>query len=377
MKNSFSKKSLALHKKRRGTIEIALKTPISQREDLNLVYTPGVGGVAEAIAHDPKTAYDYTGKWNSVAIVSDGSAVLGFGNLGPLPALPVMEGKSAIYKRFADIDAYPIVLATQNVEEIIAAVKAIAPTFGAIQLEDISAPRCFEIERRLQEELDIPVLHDDQHGTAIAVLAALINALRVVKKNKNVRIVINGAGAAGISITRLLSMYGFRNLTLLDSKGVISSARRDLTLPKKEILPLLNPVGEILSDAIRKADVCIGVSAPGVLTEDMVRSMNGNAIVFAMANPIPEIDPRLALRAGARIVATGRSDFPNQINNSLTYPGVFRGLLDHRIKKISPAMKIKVAETLASLVKRPTATNILPTMFDKRIVPTIARTLKP
>lgn len=377
MKNPFAKKSLALHKKYRGKIEIAVKMPVKNRADLNLIYTPGVGAVAEDIYKKPERVFEYTNKGNTVAIVSDGSAILGIGNKGPLAALPVMEGKAAIFKEFANIDAVSLVLSTQHMDEIVAAVKAVAPSFAAIQLEDISAPRCFDIERRLQEELDIPVMHDDQHGTAIVVLAALTNALRVVRKKKeDIRIVICGAGAAGIAICKLLALYGFKNITMLDNSGVIRKDRKDLDKSKLDVLSLLTPHGTTLAEEMRGTDVFIGVSAPGIVSSDMVRSMNKDAIVFAMANPIPEIMPDVAKKAGARIVATGRSDFPNQINNALAYPGMFRGLLDYRIKKLLPEHKIRTVRALAGLVKKPNEEYIVPGIFDKRIVPAIKKAMR-
>lgn len=377
MPHRIIKKSLALHKKHRGKTEICIKMPMKTRKHLSLIYTPGVGGVSQEIARDKSLTHTYTSKGNTIAIISDGSAVLGFGNIGPEAAIPVMEGKSVLFKKFANIDAFPIVLGTQDADEIIRIVKGISPTFSAINLEDISAPRCFEIEERLINELDIPVMHDDQHGTAIIVLAALINALKVVKKKKeSVRVVINGAGAAGIAVTKILSLYGFSSIALVDSRGVISRARNDLNQSKKDILPLVKPEGVTLQDAIKGADVFIGVSAPNIVTKEMVRSMNKDAIVFAMANPVPEIMPQDAKEAGARVVASGRSDFPNQINNALVFPGVFRGLLDYRIKKLTPEMKIRAAKAIASLIKKPTAGKIIPDIFDKRIVPAIRNAMK-
>lgn len=375
--NPFAKKSLALHKKHRGKIEVAVKTPVKTRADLNLVYTPGVSAVSVAIHQHPETASAYTNKGNTVAIVSDGSAILGIGNKGPLAALPVMEGKAVIFKEFAGIDAVPLVLSTQNPDEIVATVKAVAPSFAAIQLEDISAPRCFEIETRLQKELDIPVMHDDQHGTAIVVCAALINALKVVKKTReHVRAVISGTGAAGTAIARLIHAYGFKTITMADSTGVLSKNRRDLNPYKRALLGILQPQGATLEEAMRGADVFIGVSAPDIVSERMIRSMNTDAIVFAMANPSPEIMPDIAARAGARIVATGRSDFPNQINNALAYPGIFRGILDCRIPKLLLEHKIRAAEALAGLVKNPREDFIVPGIFDKRIVPTIKKAMR-
>lgn len=377
MSNPFIKKSLQLHKKYQGVIEIKLKTPLKKRGDLNIVYTPGVGGVSQAIAQNNTLAYSHTFKGNTIAIISDGSAVLGLGNLGPHAAIPVMEGKAAIFKEFAGVDAIPIVLKTKNPEEIIFVVQAIAPTFGAIQLEDIAAPNCFYIEEELEKTIPIPVMHDDQHGTAVVVLAALINAIGLVKKTKEKsRVVVSGAGAAGIAVTKILLAYGFQFITLVDSKGVVSSLRSDLHESKKSIAHLLTPIGKTLTDAIKESDVFIGLSTPGIVTTAMVRSMKKDAIVFAMANPIPEIMPRLAKEGGARVVATGRSDFPNQINNALVFPGIFRGLLDYRIKKLTLEMKLRAAQALASLVKHPTEEKIIPDLFDKRVVLAVKKAMR-
>ena len=375
--NPFINKALELHKKHRGKIALGIKTPIQTREDLNVVYTPGVGGVSRAIEANPDLAYELTAKGNSVAVISDGTAVLGFGDIGPLAALPVMEGKCVILKTVADIDAFPIVLGTKNPDDIITIIKALEPTYGAIQLEDIAAPQCFEIEERLERELSIPVMHDDQHGTAIVVLAALINALKVVRKNeKDVRVVTSGAGAAGIAITKLLYLYGFRHLTLLDSKGVISESRTDLHISKKSMLPFLDPKGSTLTESLKDSDIFIGVSAASIVHESMIRSMNADAIIFAMANPVPEVMPDTAKRGGARVIATGRSDFPNQINNALAFPGVFRGLLDYRIQKLTPEMKLRAAKALASLIENPDEENIIPDFFDMRVVPAVKNAMK-
>lgn len=372
----LSKRSIAEHRKHKGKFAVVSKMPVKNKTQLALAYTPGVGAVSSAIAKDPKLASVLTSKQNMVAVVSDGSAVLGLGNIGPLAAMPVMEGKAVLFKEFANIDAVPIVLNTQDEEEIIAAVKAIAPTFGGINLEDISAPRCFRIEQRLTEELDIPVFHDDQHGTAIVVLAAMINSLKVVGKGASkVKVIINGAGAAGTAVSKLMLAYGFKNIIILDTKGAIYHGRKDLNPEKMELAELTNPNLEKgdLSEVIHSADVFIGLSKPGVLKPDMIRSMASAAIVFALANPIPEIMPDLAIEAGAAVVATGRSDFDNQINNVLVFPGFFRGLLDKKITKVTQTMKLKAAQNLAGLVKKPTKKFIIPAVFDKRVVKEISR----
>jgi len=372
-------KSIALHKKYCGKLKTASKIPLQSIKDLSLLYTPGVGAVSSLIAQNKKLVRDLTFKRNSVAVISDGSAVLGLGNIGPEAALPVMEGKALIFKEFADIDAVPIVLKTQDTEEIIKIVKAISPTFGGINLEDISAPRCFEIEERLKKELDIPVMHDDQHGTAIVVLAALINAAKVVKKKLiNLKIVISGAGPAGAAAAKLLIRAGIKNLILVDSKGIVSTKRRDILPYKKELAKITNPekaVGEF-GKAIENADVFIGLSRPNVFFASDIKKMANLPIVFAMANPVPEIMPQTAKKAGATIVATGRSDFPNQINNALAFPGVFRGALDNRVRQITDKMKIKAAYMLAGLMKNPSAGKIIPSIFDKRVVKTVAKTIK-
>ncbi|RJQ36897.1 NADP-dependent malic enzyme [Candidatus Parcubacteria bacterium] len=377
--NQIKKKALALHKKSHGKFAITSKVPLRNRADLNLVYTPGVGAVSSYVAAHQKEAREYTMKGNSVAVVSDGSAVLGLGNIGPLGALPVMEGKCLLFKKFANIDAVPIVLAAQDTEEIIATVKAIAPAFGGINLEDISAPRCFEIEERLKQELDIPVMHDDQHGTAIIVLAGLLNALKVAEKNlSRAKIVISGAGAAGVAIAKLLKQAGAKNILLTDRQGIIVAGRKGLSGIKAELARMTNPARERgdLTNALRRADVFVGVSGPNIATDTMVRSMNERAIVFALANPIPEIMPDAAKRAGALMIATGRSDFPNQLNNSQVFPGVFRGALDHRVRAITDTMKLRAAGAIAALVPRPTPTSIVPDMFDRRLVPTVAAVIR-
>ncbi|MBI4059553.1 NADP-dependent malic enzyme [Candidatus Giovannonibacteria bacterium] len=377
--SDLDEKALELHRRARGKIDLVGKVPLESRKDLNLAYTPGVAAVSLAIAKNRKRVFDYTIKSNAVAVVTDGSAVLGLGNIGPEAALPVMEGKCLIFKTFAGITAWPIALATQDVDEIVQTVKNIAPLFGGINLEDISAPRCFEIEERLRKILDIPVFHDDQHGSAIAILAGLINALKVVGKNvSRVKIVISGAGAAGAATAKLLLKYGARNIVMLDSKGAIYRGRSRLDGHKKELSRRTNRKRERgnLGEVIRGADVFIGVSKGNILSREMVREMGQDPIVFAMANPTPEIDPRLAKKAGARIVATGRSDFPNQINNSLVFPGVFRGLLDARAKRVSDEMKIRAASALAGLVKKPDRNNIIPGMFDKRVMKAVCQAVR-
>ena len=367
---TIASESIREHKKKRGKFSVVSKMQVKNKKQLALAYTPGVGAVSAAVAKNPRLSRELTSRHNMVAVISDGSAVLGLGNIGPLAAMPVMEGKAVLFKEFADIDAVPIVLATQDVDEIVAAVKAIAPTFGGINLEDISAPRCFEVEERLKKELDIPVFHDDQHGTAIVVLAALTNALKVVKKQlPRVKIVINGAGAAGTAIAKLLLLAGAKNIIVLDSQGAIFAGRPGLNQEKRQLAKITNPKkmkGELF-EVIKGADVFIGVSKPGVLTKDMVKSMT-KSIIFALSNPIPEIMPDEALRAGAAIVATGRSDFPNQINNVLVFPGLFRGLLDHQISKVTDKMKLNVAKKLAGLIKNPSKERIIPDVFDKRVV---------
>jgi len=357
---------------RRGKISVTSKLPLRNQSDLAMAYTPGVGRICTAIAQDPEQVYKLTIKQNTVAIVTDGSAVLGLGNLGPEAALPVMEGKAMLFKSFADIDAFPICLATQDTEEIIRTVKAIAPVFGGVNLEDISAPRCFEIEARLKQELDIPVFHDDQHGTAIVSLAALLNALKLVKKSMDsVRIVINGAGAAGIAIARLLQKAGATTVWLCDSKGLLTQDRSDLNRQKQEFA-VDAPAGT-LADALRGADVFLGVSVPGVLTVEMVRSMAKDPIVFAMANPIPEIQPEL-VESEVAVMATGRSDYPNQINNVLAFPGIFRGALDCRAQAITTTMFLEAAAAIASLVTVSELDReyVIPSVFDERVVATVA-----
>ncbi len=352
------------------------KISINSKKKLGLIYTPGVASVSEAIAKDISLAKKYTLKSNCVAIVTDGSAVLGLGNIGPEAAIPVMEGKAVLFKKFAGINAFPICLKNQESDDIIRTVVNISPIFSGINLEDISAPRCFEIEKKLTEILDIPVFHDDQHGTAIVVLAALINSLRVVKKKiAQIKIVVNGAGAAGIAITKLLALAGVKNIILIDSVGIISRKRKDLPSHKQNLLKILSTEPSVgrLEEALIKADVFIGVSQGGILKPNYLKNMNRDPIIFALANPIPEIMPDLALKNGAKIMATGRSDFPNQINNALVFPGFFRGLLDAKIQKVTDKMKIDAAKALAGLVKTPNTKKIIPSIFDKRIVPTLKK----
>lgn len=379
VKKDYQKESLKLHKKVRGKIEIVGKMPVRNREDLSIAYTPGVAAPCLAIASDKSLAKVLTSSKNSIAVVSDGSSVLGLGNIGPEAALPVMEGKALLFKRFANLDAFPIVLNTQDPEEIIAAVKAIAPTFGGINLEDISAPRCFEIEKRLVDELDIPVMHDDQHGTAIVVLAGLINALKIVKKKKEkVKVVISGAGAAGVGITTILHKYGFKNIVVCDREGIISKKRRGLTPTKKSLLKITNPenISGSIQDALRNSDIFIGVSQKNLLNADDVKTMNKESIVFALANPTPEIMPEEAMRGGAAIVASGRSDYPNQVNNVLVYPGIFKGALEAGISKITDEIKIAAAEGLAQVIKSPKANRIIPDPFDTKVVKAVSNAVK-
>lgn len=368
-----------LSKKLGGKIEIRSKSELTKKT-LPVLYTPGVAEVSKAIAKNKKLAFDYTIRKNSVAVVSDGSAVLGLGNIGPEAALPVMEGKALLFKELGGVDAIPIVLNTQDPEEIIKIIKAIAPTFGGINLEDISAPRCFEIENRLKKELDIPVFHDDQHGTAIIVLAGLINALKVVGKNmKKIKIVICGAGAAGIATAKLLLKYGARNIILVDSTGIIYRGRKaGMNRVKEEMVQFTNPENKKgnLADALEKADVFIGVSAPNILKSGNIQKMNKRPIVFAMSNPVPEIMPEEAKKGGAEIIATGRSDYPNQINNVLAFPGIFRGALDNRVKEITERHKILAAEALAGLVKKPMSGKIITEALDRRAVKAVANIFK-
>jgi len=375
----YGKKSVEAHKKYGGKVAIHSKMPLDTQEDLSIAYTPGVAQPCLDISENVELAYDYTSKQNTVAVVSDGSAVLGLGNIGPEASMPVMEGKAVLFKKFANVDAVPIVLSSQNTEEIITAVKMIAPTFGGINLEDISAPRCFEIEKRLKEELSIPVMHDDQHGTAVVTLAGIINALKVTgKKFEDLKVVINGAGAAGMAIIYLLKEVGVKQIIMCDSRGIIYKDRGSLTSVKEEAAKITNEkqVRGDLSDAVKDTDVFIGVSVPGVLSADMVRTMNNDPIIFAMANPIPEIMPAEAVQAGARIVATGRSDFPNQINNVLAFPGIFRGLLDARASKLTNKMYIAAAYAIAEVVKEPNEDKIIPSPFDEGIADAVAEAVR-
>ncbi|MFH1183388.1 MAG: NADP-dependent malic enzyme [Candidatus Moraniibacteriota bacterium] len=375
----IDKQSLKLHRRLHGKIEVTVKAKLDTPQDLALAYTPGVAVVSNIIAKNKDNALTYTMKKNLVAVVTDGSAVLGLGNIGPEAALPVMEGKCAIFKKFAGIDAFPICLSTQKPEKIIQTVKYIAPVFSGINLEDIAAPNCFLIERKLTRILKIPVFHDDQHGTAIVVFAGLINALRVVnKKLSQVIIVINGAGAAGHAITKILHLAGARKLILLDSKGIISRKRDYLYPHKKELVKILakEPARGNLIVAIKNADVFIGISKGGLLKKRDVKLMNAKPIIFALANPVPEISPEEAERGGAAVVATGRSDYPNQLNNALIFPGLFRGLLDSRAQKVTNKIKLATAYALAGLVKNPSPKNIIPSIFDKRVVPTVANAVK-
>lgn len=372
-----NQQALDIHKKFKGKITTALRdTPTA--ETLRLYYTPGVGGVSSYVAEHPETLRDYTWTNNLVAVISDGSAVLGLGNIGPRGAMPVMEGKAMLFKHFADIDSVPIVLDVHSADEIVQTVKAIAPSFGGINLEDIAAPICFEVEDRLKKELDIPVMHDDQHGTAIVVLAGLINAMKVTgRKLEDAKIVVAGAGAAGTAIIKLLHRYAQPRIFAVDSKGVISKNRTDLNDEKKELLKYsnLSGVDGTLEEILEGADTFIGVSKAGLLTPEMVKTMDKNAVIFALANPTPEIMPDEAKAAGAAVVATGRSDFPNQVNNALAFPGIFRGALDNRVKTITDEHKIAAATVIASLVENPGPDNIIPSVFDDRLVPAISKVI--
>ena len=372
---NYDELALELHKKYKGKITTALRdTGEMNREKLSAYYTPGVAAVSRAIADDPSLMPTYTWTNNLVAVISDGSAVLGLGNIGPRGAMPVMEGKGLLFKHFAGIDSVPIVLDVHTEDEIVAAVKAIAPSFGAINLEDIAAPTCFAVEERLKAELDIPVFHDDQHGTAVVTLAGIINAMKVTDKTlSECKIVTIGAGAAGTAIMKLLHRYGVGSIVAVDSKGIIGDSREDLNDEKKALLPYIDASQSgSLDDAIVDADIFIGVSKPGLLTPEMIQKMADNPIIFALANPTPEIMPDVARAAGAAVIATGRSDFPNQVNNAIAFPGIFRGALDNGVKKITDDHKIAAAETIASLVENPTAEEIIPSVFDERIVPAIS-----
>ena len=378
---SNAEKALMLHEEWKGKVETVSKTPVDSREALALAYTPGVAEPCKVIAQDPDAAYKYTIKGNTILVVSDGSAVLGLGNIGPKAAMPVMEGKAILFKEFGGVNAVPICLDTQDTEEIIKAVTWLAPGYGGINLEDISAPRCFEIEEKLKETLDIPVFHEDQHGTAIVVLAALINATKIVGKEPAAcKVVISGAGSAGIAICKLLMNYGFKNIILCNSKGVISKDAPKLNWMQKKMVDITNPenISGTTADAMKGADIFIGVSAPGVVTQDMVRSMNKDAIILAMANPVPEIMPDLAKEAGARIVGTGRSDFPNQVNNVIAFPGIFRGALEGRAKQITEDMKMAAAKAIASLIPDDelSETNIIPEAFHPSVADVVAEAVK-
>lgn len=376
-----NEKALLMHEKWNGKLETVSKTPVKTREDLAIAYTPGVAEPCKVIAQDKEAAYKYTMKANTVAVVSDGSAVLGLGNIGPYAAMPVMEGKAVLFKEFGNVNAVPICLDTQDTEDIIKAVTYLAPGFGGINLEDISAPRCFEIEERLKEILDIPVFHDDQHGTAIVVLAGVINALKVVgKKKEDCRVVVNGAGSAGVAITKLLLTYGFPNIIMCDKVGIVSRDTEGLNWMQKkmtEVTNLNNETGS-LADALKGADIFIGVSAPNIVTPKMVASMNRDSILFAMANPIPEIMPDVAKAAGARVVGTGRSDFPNQVNNVVAFPGIFKGALEGRATQITEEMKLAAAEAIAGLVPADKLSddNIMPEAFDPQVAEVVANAVK-
>ncbi|MDU2898021.1 MAG: NADP-dependent malic enzyme [Finegoldia magna] len=375
----IKQKALELHEKNQGKLEVVSKVKVNDAMDLALAYTPGVAEPCKKIHEDNELAYKYTNKGNMVAVVTDGSAVLGLGNIGGIAGMPVMEGKSVLFKEFGNVDAFPICLNTQDTEEIINTVKAISPSFGGINLEDIAAPRCFEIEKRLIEELDIPVFHDDQHGTAVIVLSAVINALRIVKKDiSDVKIVISGAGAAGIAISNLLTLAGAKNNLILNSRGIIDPDDEKLDEARREIARTTNPnkVKGDLKTAMENADIFIGVSAPGILTKEMVSSMNHDAIVLAMANPVPEIYPDEAKEAGARVVGTGRSDYPNQVNNVLVFPGIFRGALDAKADRITDDMKLSAAYAIAHMVEQPTEERILPEAFNKDVARNVANAVK-
>ncbi len=375
----YNKLALELHEKYKGKITTSLRDKEElNRDKLSAYYSPGVGAVSQAIAENPADLPKYTWTNNLVAVISDGSAILGLGNLGPKAAMPVMEGKALLFKHFADVDAVPIVLDVHEPEEIIATVKAIAPSFGAINLEDIAAPKCFEIEERLKAELDIPVFHDDQHGTAVVVLAGLINAAKLTGRNlADCKFVVIGAGAAGTAIIKLLNLYGAKNIVVVDSRGIVGKSRTDLNAEKTALLEYVDASQSgSIEDAITDADVFIGVSRAGLLTPELVQKMAKDPIVFALANPVPEIMPDVAKQAGVAIIGTGRSDFPNQVNNSLAFPGIFRGALDHEVKKITDQHKLAAAEALANLVENPTVDKVVPTAFDEGVVETVANVIR-
>lgn len=378
---NINEKALKMHEEWNGKLETTAKAKVNSREDLAIAYTPGVAEPCKVIAKDKEAAYKYTMKANTVAVVSDGSAVLGLGNIGAHAAMPVMEGKAVLFKEFGGVNAVPICLDTQDTEEIIQTVINIAPAFGGINLEDISAPRCFEIEERLKEILDIPVFHDDQHGTAIVVLAGIINALKVTgKKKETCKVVVNGAGSAGVAITKLLLTYGFPNITMCDINGIISKSSTDLNWMQEKMAEVTNLEGKTgtLSDALNGADIFVGVSAPNIVTKEMVASMNEDAILFAMANPVPEIMPDLAKEAGAKVVGTGRSDFPNQVNNVVAFPGIFKGALEGRATQITEEMKLATANAIAGLVPENelNENNILPQAFDPRVAEVVSNAVK-
>ena len=378
---NISEKALMLHEQWNGKLEVVSKVPVKSREDLSIAYTPGVAEPCKVIAQDKEAAYKYTMKANTVAVVSDGSAVLGLGNIGPYAAMPVMEGKAVLFKEFGGVNAVPICLDTQDTEEIIKAVTYLAPAYGGINLEDISAPRCFEIEERLKEILDIPVFHDDQHGTAIVVLAGIINALKVVgKKKEDCRVVVNGAGSAGVAITRLLLTYGFPHITMCDKVGIVSKKTEGLNWMQQKMTEVTNLEQQTgtLADAMKGADIFVGVSAPGIVSAEMVASMNKDAILFAMANPVPEIMPDVAKAAGARVVGTGRSDFPNQVNNVVAFPGIFKGALEGRATQITEEMKLAAANAIASLIPDDELSddNIMPEAFNPKVAEVVAAAVK-
>mgnify|MGYP002586553693 FL=1 len=377
----LSEKAIQMHKDWNGKLEVVSKSPVKTREDLSIAYTPGVAEPCKIIAKDPEAAYTYTMKANTVAVISDGSAVLGLGNIGALAAMPVMEGKCVLFKEFANVNAVPIVLDTQDPDEIVKTVANLAPTFGGINLEDISAPRCFEVEERLKKMLKIPVFHDDQHGTAIVVLAGIINALRVTgKKKEDCKVVVNGAGSAGVAITKLLLTYGFKHVTMCDKLGIIGKDYPELNWMQQkmtEVTNLENQTGT-LADALKGADIFVGVSAPNIVSAEMVASMNKDAILFAMANPVPEIMPDVAKAAGAKVVGTGRSDFPNQVNNVIAFPGIFKGALEGRAEQITEEMKLAAAEAIAGLVSDEELNEdfIMPEAFDPRVAEVVSQAVK-
>lgn len=377
MSNNFDDASLALHRQNKGKLGVFSKVAVKNRQDLSVAYTPGVAAVSMALAADPSLMYELSPKGNTIAVVSDGSAVLGLGNVGPAAAYPVMEGKALLFKEFGGVDAYPLVLKTQDVDAIVELVCNLSDGFGGINLEDIAAPRCFEVEEKLKARLDIPVFHDDQHGTAIVVLAGLINALKVVGKDLHARVVVNGAGAAGLSVTKLMLAHGFNNVVIVDSRGAVVKGRDDMNSVKMALAERTNPEGITgdLATVMKGADVFIGVSKAGLVSQDMVRSMAPKAIVFAMANPVPEITEEEARAAGAAITATGRSDCANQLNNVLVFPGLFRGALDARIRQFDESMFLRAAEALAAMVPTPTAEHFIPSPFEEGVAQKIAETI--